>query len=174
MTLFDNVRATCGDRLTAFELIPRLGLELGIAHVPGVDDPFADRHPHYSLIELTSPREGDDLRGEIEKVLERAWRTKLSPTLSLRRVRLKCNSSGKSAKNCRQRSLGKVAALNTMYRSRFLRQSNSSKKPLTQLSLKFLASAFAHLAILATATSITTLRNLLIWINRHFLITGNA
>ena len=72
MTLFDNVRATCGDRLTAFELIPRLGLELGIAHVPGVDDPFADRHPHYSLIELTSPREGDDLRGEIEKVLERA------------------------------------------------------------------------------------------------------
>ncbi len=72
LKLFDGVRATCGDRLTAFELIPRLGLELGIAHVPGVDDPFADSHPHYTLIELTSPREGDDLRGDIEKVLERA------------------------------------------------------------------------------------------------------
>ena len=72
LTLFDHVRAACGDRLTAFELVPRFGLELGIAHVPGVADPFADSHPHYTLIELTSPREGDDLRGDIETVLERA------------------------------------------------------------------------------------------------------
>ena len=72
LTLFDRVRAACGDRLTAFELVPRLGLELGIAHVPGVDDPFADSHPHYTLIELTSPREGDDLRSDIETVLEHA------------------------------------------------------------------------------------------------------
>ncbi|MAI11608.1 MAG: hydroxyacid dehydrogenase [Rhodospirillaceae bacterium] len=70
LTLFDRVRAACGDRLTAFELVPRFGLELGIAHVPGVDDPFADSHPHYTLIELTSPREGDDLRSDIETVLE--------------------------------------------------------------------------------------------------------
>ncbi|MDG2032942.1 MAG: FAD-binding oxidoreductase [Rhodospirillales bacterium] len=72
LTLFDRVRAACGDRLTAFELVPRLGLELGIAHVPGVDDPFADSHPHYTLIELTSPREGDNLRSDIETVLEHA------------------------------------------------------------------------------------------------------
>ena len=72
LTLFDRVRAACGDRLTAFELVPRFGLELGIAHVPGVDDPFADSHPHYTLIELTSPREGDDLRSDIETVLEHA------------------------------------------------------------------------------------------------------
>ena len=73
LDLFDRARAACGDRLTAFELVPRFGMELGMAHIDDVDDPFEDAHAHYALIELTSPREGDDLRSEIESVLEQAF-----------------------------------------------------------------------------------------------------
>jgi FAD/FMN-containing dehydrogenase len=72
LKLFDQTRQLCGDRLTAFELISRIGMELGIAHIPGVIDPFDAAHPFYALIELTSARENDDLRGEIETVLEAA------------------------------------------------------------------------------------------------------
>ena len=73
LLLFDRTRALCGDRLTAFELIPRLGVELGVAHIHGLTDPFGDAHSHYALIQLTSPRDNDDLRGEIETVLETAF-----------------------------------------------------------------------------------------------------
>ncbi len=73
LDLFGRTRAICGDRLTAFELIPRIGIELGVKHVPGVIDPFDAPHVCYALIELTSPRANDDLRGEIESVLESAF-----------------------------------------------------------------------------------------------------
>ena len=73
LDLFDQTRQLCGDRLTAFELISRIGMELGVAHIPGVIDPFESAHPFYALIQLTSSRENDDLRGEIEQVLEKAF-----------------------------------------------------------------------------------------------------
>ena len=69
LPLFDRIRATGSDRLTAFELVPRLGMELGIKHIPGITDPFKDTHTHYALIELTSPRENDNLRNDIESAL---------------------------------------------------------------------------------------------------------
>ena len=72
LSLFDLTRATCGDKLMAFELIPRLALELEVAHIPGIRDPFTEKHAYYALLELTSPRQEDDLRGEIETVLEQA------------------------------------------------------------------------------------------------------
>ena len=73
LDLFGRTRAICGDRLTAFELIPRIGMELGVKHISGVIDPFDAPHQCYALIELTSPRANDDLRGEIETVLEEAF-----------------------------------------------------------------------------------------------------
>ena len=72
LSLFDLTRAACGDKLKAFELIPRLALELEIKHIPGIRDPFTKKHAYYALLELTSPRQEDDLRGEIETVLEQA------------------------------------------------------------------------------------------------------
>ena len=73
LDLFGKTRAICGDRLTAFELVPRIGIELGVKHVPGILDPFEAPHECYVLIELTSPRANDDLRAEIETVLENAF-----------------------------------------------------------------------------------------------------
>ena len=72
LPLFNKIRSTCEDKLKAFELIPRLALELGISHIPGIIDPFKESHHHYALIELTSTRSDDNLRTEIESVLEQA------------------------------------------------------------------------------------------------------
>ena len=72
LALFDRVRAVCGDRLTAFEMIAEIGLELVIRHIPGSTDPFQERHPWYVLLELTSPRAGDNLRADIEAALGEA------------------------------------------------------------------------------------------------------
>src|SRR5579885_2828073 len=45
MALFAHARAASADQLTAFELIPRAGLDLALAHVPGTIDPLAAPHP---------------------------------------------------------------------------------------------------------------------------------
>ena len=73
LALFDHVRAACGDRLTAFEMIPALGLDLVTRHIEGARDPFAERHPWYALIELTSPRTGEELRNEVEAAMADAF-----------------------------------------------------------------------------------------------------
>ena len=39
--------------VTAFELIPRLGLEFVLRHVPGTRDPLGAAHPWYVLIEIS-------------------------------------------------------------------------------------------------------------------------
>ncbi|NQV57673.1 MAG: FAD-binding oxidoreductase [Rhodospirillales bacterium] len=72
LALFDRLRAGCGDRLTAFEMVAEIGLDLVVRHIPGARDPFAQRHPWYVLMELTSPSENDDLRGQLESALGRA------------------------------------------------------------------------------------------------------
>jgi len=73
LDLFDQIRELCGDRLTAFELIPRIGIKLGETHIPGVKDPFAKPYPFYALIELTSAHAQENLRNQIEGILEKAF-----------------------------------------------------------------------------------------------------
>jgi len=75
LPLFDLVRADLGDRVTAFELIPRLAMELCTRHIDGLVDPFTEPHPQYALIEIASHRADEDLRGEIEHVLGGALET---------------------------------------------------------------------------------------------------
>ena len=72
LELFARAREACGDTLTAFEMVPRIGLEFALRHVPGVVDPLAAPAAYYGLIELTSPRRGESLRGELESLLARA------------------------------------------------------------------------------------------------------
>jgi FAD/FMN-containing dehydrogenase len=71
--LFHQITDAAGDALTAFELMGRLPVEMCVKHIPGVTDPFAEPHPYYVLMKLTSPRAGDPLRQAIEDVLERAF-----------------------------------------------------------------------------------------------------
>jgi FAD/FMN-containing dehydrogenase len=69
MTLFAQARAATGDQLTAFELVPRIGLDIAMAQVPGIHDPLAARHDWYVLLEMTSSQAGGGLRQSLEGLL---------------------------------------------------------------------------------------------------------
>ncbi|CAA7618520.1 FAD/FMN-containing dehydrogenase [Candidatus Terasakiella magnetica] len=69
--VFARARRASGDCVTACELIPRIGLNLGLRHIAGIRDPFAVPHPWYLLLELSSSRT-DSLRGTLEDVLAEA------------------------------------------------------------------------------------------------------
>ncbi|MBC7950877.1 MAG: FAD-binding oxidoreductase [Rhodospirillaceae bacterium] len=71
LKLLAAARAASGDAVTACELIPRIGLDLCLTHVTGARDPFAERHPWYLLLELSSSRPGG-LREALEIVLTEA------------------------------------------------------------------------------------------------------
>jgi FAD/FMN-containing dehydrogenase len=54
---FDMATEMSAGELTAFELMPRLGLDFVLRHAPGSRDPMADAYPWYALIEIASQRE---------------------------------------------------------------------------------------------------------------------
>jgi D-lactate dehydrogenase (cytochrome) len=66
------LRAASGDRLSSFELIPRVGIELTTRHIAGVTDPFTGAHPWYVLCELGSSRAADTLDEVLEEALASA------------------------------------------------------------------------------------------------------
>jgi FAD/FMN-containing dehydrogenase len=66
---FARVLERAGPALTAFEILPRIGIEFVLAHANAVRDPFASPYPWYVLFDLTSPREGEELMLLAESVL---------------------------------------------------------------------------------------------------------
>jgi FAD/FMN-containing dehydrogenase len=72
MALFARARKASGDQLTAFELIPRLGLEMAMRHTPGVADPLSALSPWYVLLEVSSSQSESGLRGALEAFLAEA------------------------------------------------------------------------------------------------------
>lgn len=66
LALLARMRSASGEAVTAFELIPRIALELGTKHVAGVADPFDAPHGYYCLIELSSARPDGGLREVLE------------------------------------------------------------------------------------------------------------
>ena len=72
MALFARARDASGDQLTAFELIPRIGLEIAMAHVPGIHDPLATPHAWYALVEVSSSQRASGLRNALEAFLAAA------------------------------------------------------------------------------------------------------
>jgi FAD/FMN-containing dehydrogenase len=66
---FARVLERAGPALTAFEILPRIGIEFVLAHANAVRDPFASPYPWYVLFDLTSPREGQELARLAESVL---------------------------------------------------------------------------------------------------------
>jgi FAD/FMN-containing dehydrogenase len=72
VALFSRARAAAGDAVTGFELLPRIGLEFVLAHIPGSRDPLAAPHPWYVLVELSGPGAGDGLGALLEEFLAAA------------------------------------------------------------------------------------------------------
>jgi FAD/FMN-containing dehydrogenase len=72
MRLFAMARAATADQLTAFELIPRAGLDLAQQHIPGAIDPLARPYPWYVLLELSSSEDESGIRALLERLLAAA------------------------------------------------------------------------------------------------------
>ena len=53
VALFAHLRATCGDRISAFEIIARSCLDLVFRHIPDTLEPFARRHEWTVIIDLS-------------------------------------------------------------------------------------------------------------------------
>ncbi len=70
--LLARLREASGERVSAFELIPRLAVELTTRHIPGVRDPLDAPHAWYVLCELDSPRPADRLDTLLTEALEPA------------------------------------------------------------------------------------------------------
>jgi FAD/FMN-containing dehydrogenase len=67
--LLARLREASGDRISSFELIPRIGVELTTQHIPGVIDPLQQPYSWYVLCELTSARAADPLDTIMEEAL---------------------------------------------------------------------------------------------------------
>ena len=65
LDLLAEMQARTGGLVSAFELIPRIALELVVAHIPGARDPLAAPSPWYVLVEATAG-EGVDLQSLFE------------------------------------------------------------------------------------------------------------
>jgi tRNA threonylcarbamoyl adenosine modification protein (Sua5/YciO/YrdC/YwlC family) len=83
VVLLSRIRAAVGDMVTSFELLPRLGLDLALAQVPGTQDPLAGRHDWYVLVELTASGGGDDLSDSLAAALAAAHEDGLVPDATL-------------------------------------------------------------------------------------------
>jgi FAD/FMN-containing dehydrogenase len=71
LALLTHMQARTGGLISAFELIPRLALELVLAHIPGTRDPLEAASPWYVLVEATAG-EGADLAALFEAGLAAA------------------------------------------------------------------------------------------------------
>jgi FAD/FMN-containing dehydrogenase len=77
VALLARLRDASGDRVSSFELIPRIAVELTSRHIAGVRDPLETPYPWYVLCELTSSRAADPLEELLEQSLAGALEEKL-------------------------------------------------------------------------------------------------
>ena len=70
VTLLERLRGVAGETLTAFELVPELGLGFVLAHMPGRRRPLGTVSPWYVLAEVAS--QGEDQRDVMEAALAAA------------------------------------------------------------------------------------------------------
>jgi len=78
--LLARIRAAAGDAVTAFELVPRRGLDFAMKHVANVSDPLGAAHDWYALIELSG---GGELGAALETVLAEAHEAGLVPDATI-------------------------------------------------------------------------------------------
>jgi FAD/FMN-containing dehydrogenase len=71
--LLADLREASGDRISSFELIPQIGIDLTTQHIPGVREPLSQRHEWHVLVEVTSSRAGEDLNELLTEALGAAF-----------------------------------------------------------------------------------------------------
>ncbi|KQT88043.1 FAD-binding oxidoreductase [Aurantimonas sp. Leaf443] len=73
LELLKRAERAAASGLTAFELMPRIGIEFTLRHTPGARDPLGEPHPWYVLIEISSARSAEDARQTLESILEQGF-----------------------------------------------------------------------------------------------------
>ena len=68
LDFFLTARSKAGNQLTAFELVPRIGIDFLTRHFDQFSDPLDEVHPWYGLIEISSGRSSEDARGLTEEI----------------------------------------------------------------------------------------------------------
>jgi FAD/FMN-containing dehydrogenase len=71
--LLSRARQAVGDTVTAFELMPRIGVEFLCKNIEGCRDPLENKYEWYALIEISAPGKDVDLRTAFENMLEAAY-----------------------------------------------------------------------------------------------------
>ena len=75
--LLVDVQTASADAVTAWELMPRYGLELTLKNIPGIIDPFDTPHDWYVLGELSGGTSDGSQRTALEQVLADALGTRV-------------------------------------------------------------------------------------------------
>jgi FAD/FMN-containing dehydrogenase len=69
--LLSRMQAATGGMMSAFELMPRIGMEFVLAHIPGTRDPLPAPSPWYVLMEATGGN-GTGIKDAVESALSAA------------------------------------------------------------------------------------------------------
>ncbi len=77
VALLARARTGSGDAVSAFELIPRIAIDMALKHVAGTVDPLTEPAEWYVLAELTEPVADAHLREKLEALLEQAFEDEL-------------------------------------------------------------------------------------------------
>jgi FAD/FMN-containing dehydrogenase len=72
VALLSHLREACGERITGYELIARICVDLVLRHMPDTRDPMAQAHPWYVLVELSDSTQGHALDAILQDALEDA------------------------------------------------------------------------------------------------------
>jgi FAD/FMN-containing dehydrogenase len=75
--LLSKLREASGDRISSFELIPRIGIDLTTQHIPGARDPLKERYEWHVLCEVTSSRATENLNDLLTESLAAAFESNL-------------------------------------------------------------------------------------------------
>jgi FAD/FMN-containing dehydrogenase len=73
LRLLATARTLADRRLTAFELMPRICIDLVLNHIPGVRDPLSGKHAWYVLFEISSARSEADAEQTVEAVFSEGF-----------------------------------------------------------------------------------------------------
>jgi FAD/FMN-containing dehydrogenase len=72
VALLSKLRESCGDRVSGFELMARVCVDLLLRHIPGARDPLSQSSPWYVLVELSDSAEGNQVEAMLQDALEDA------------------------------------------------------------------------------------------------------
>ena len=72
LAFFKLAQEICGNALTGFELMVRLGVEFTVRHIPGVREPLAAVYPWYVLVDISTTDDEDSAAKMTETLLSQA------------------------------------------------------------------------------------------------------